>query len=679
MFKITPGVSTGPSRFERLVFYMQPRFFWPALILLLALAAWAYWPGLSGGFLFDDFNNLNQLGSYGKVDNLRSLAFYLTSGSADPLGRPLSLLSFLLDARDWPADPEPFKRTNILLHLLNGALLALFLRQAGLRFGFDAIRARNAALLAAALWLLHPFLVSTTLYVVQREAMLPALFTLLGMLGWMQGCKRLLQGKPWGLPLLLLSSWGCTGLAMLCKANGALLPLLLLTLEWSAPTLAADPHLTRQFRRARALLLVLPSLALIAWLLAKVPGVFSGETSGRPWTVGQRLLTEPRVLCDYLGQLWIPQASSASVFNDAFQPSTDWLHPVTTIPAMLLMAALLLLAWICRRRVPYLTFTIAFYFAGQLLESTLLPLELYFEHRNYLPALPMFWPLALWLTGRGSLRSLRLALALLLPLLLAALCRARAEVWSQPYTQARLLAQADPDSPRAQANAAAFDIANGRPDLAARRLEEQDRKSPDEVQIALNWIAADCAQGAVTARAYQAGLYALAHNRGDTTLVYNWLLGALDKARSMECRGLGLAEIDEMAQVMYANPAFAAGGTQRAILQQLRGHLSLARGDATQALKDFDAGLDIYPTPGNALLQAAELGSRGYPAEGLEHLRHFRQLPQAPEVKVRDMPSLHQWLLGRMGYWSSELQHMETELRQDAQQAPATPHGERHS
>ena len=95
-----------------------------ALVALLALAWWAYHPGLSGDFLFDDFANLPTIGATGPIDHWATFWRYITSGDADPTGRPLTLLTFLMDARNWPANPYPFKLTNLLLHLINGALLA---------------------------------------------------------------------------------------------------------------------------------------------------------------------------------------------------------------------------------------------------------------------------------------------------------------------------------------------------------------------------------------------------------------------------------------------------------------------------------------------------------------------------------------------------------------------------
>jgi tetratricopeptide (TPR) repeat protein len=644
------------------------------LAAALLAAWWAYSPGLSGGFLFDDFNNLNQLGTYGRVDNLKTLALYVTSGNADPTGRPLSLLSFLLDARDWPADPGPFKRTNILLHLLNGTLLIQVLLQLGLRLNLPQPRARLAAVLGGCLWLLHPLLVSTTLYVVQREAMLPATFTLLGILCWIEGTRRAARNQRHARAFLLAGAWGCTLLSALCKANGVLLPLLLLVIGWTIPdsgsigteNLTALPSL----RRARFILLGLPSILLVAWLASKLPEALSGQNVyPRPWTSAQRLLSEPRALVDYLSLLWVPQASGASVFNDGFPPSTSWLQPWSTLPCVLGISLLFALGLKSRRSQPAVSLAILFYFAGHLLESSIIPLELYFEHRNYLPSLLMFWPLALWLTGPGSLKVLRQTLAVALPLLLALLCHARCLVWGKPYEQALLLARVDPQSPRAQANAAAFEMAHGRPDLASSRLRIQTSKAPEEVQLALNWIAADCARGEVSPAAYQAAQYALARNHGDTTLVYNWLISAIDKARVNSCRGLALPEIEGLVRVMTSNLHFSDNAPDRAILQQLQGRLSLAQGNGEQALRDFDAGLLIWPTPSNALIQAAALGNAGYPIQGLQHLQYFRSFKQGT-ISVHDMPSLHLWLLERTGYWRSELAHMETQLREDAQERP---------
>jgi hypothetical protein len=214
---------------------------WLAFIALLALAWVVYLPGLSGGFLFDDWANLPALGAYGPVDDLVTFWRYITSGGADFTGRPIALASFLLDAQDWPTDAYPFKRDSVILHLVNSVLLLLLLRSLGRvavrrdQHGAEAssklARIDIAAVLGAGMWLLHPFFVSTTLYAVQREAMLPATFILLGLIGYTRGRTRLVEGKPRGIAIATTSIVFCTILAFFCKANGALLPLLAWVLE----------------------------------------------------------------------------------------------------------------------------------------------------------------------------------------------------------------------------------------------------------------------------------------------------------------------------------------------------------------------------------------------------------------------------------------------------------------
>ncbi len=134
----------------------------------------------------------------------------MTSGAADPTGRPLALLSFLIDANDWPADPYPFKRTSVLLHLINGALLCALLRNLGRAIGKPEAQVKSAALLGAGFWLLHPLFVSTTLYIVQREAMLPTLFILIGLLGYSKGRELAVRGTLPGVLLAAFSIAACT-------------------------------------------------------------------------------------------------------------------------------------------------------------------------------------------------------------------------------------------------------------------------------------------------------------------------------------------------------------------------------------------------------------------------------------------------------------------------------------
>lgn len=137
-------------------------------------------PGLPSrlvrGFLVDDWTNLSLIGRYGTIDTFEKLVSYLLTGFSGPTGRPVSHASFLLDSNTWPAPAESFIVTNILLHLLNGTLLASALWQLALRLDWEKRQAAWVCVVSAGLWLLHPLWVSTTLYVVQRMTLLAATF-----------------------------------------------------------------------------------------------------------------------------------------------------------------------------------------------------------------------------------------------------------------------------------------------------------------------------------------------------------------------------------------------------------------------------------------------------------------------------------------------------------------------
>src|SRR5690554_1266294 len=89
-------------------------------LTILALAYFVYFPGLSGGFLFDDYPNLEPMGQFGEVTEWATFKSFVTTGFSGPTGRPVSLASFLLNDNTWPSYAPWFKLTNLFIHLLCG-------------------------------------------------------------------------------------------------------------------------------------------------------------------------------------------------------------------------------------------------------------------------------------------------------------------------------------------------------------------------------------------------------------------------------------------------------------------------------------------------------------------------------------------------------------------------------
>jgi tetratricopeptide (TPR) repeat protein len=680
-----------------------------ALLALFALASWALAPGLQGGFLFDDYVNLNALGAYGRVDNAATLARYVTSGSADPIGRPLALLSFLTDARDWPADPYPFKLTNLLLHLLNGSLLFGMLGALGRALRVLPTTARWAAVLGSGLWMLHPLFVSTTLYIVQREAMLPATLSFAAIWCWLAAREVLLgvasppsQPSPvnrgrgqsvnsgrspfcWATVALVASVLLGTGLATLAKANGLLLPLLLLVIEWGLPPLhgaahdpsaadgpACDPRAALRLRWLRRWLLGVPSFLLLAWMASQLIGA-TQPLGTRPWTLAQRLLTEPRVLWDYLGLLWSPHPYTRGLFNDTVIASISLWQPAITAWALLGILALAVGAVLLRRWQPALAIAILFYLAGQSLESGPVALELYFEHRNYLPAALMFWPLALWLVGSGGMRPMRYALVVVLPLMLAAMTHAGASLWGNPAEQALVWAAKNPDSPRAQAYAAQFELQLGQPARAEARLRAALARRPLEPQLVVNYAGVRCANGGLRASDIDLLDASFRSDPDPGGLGGKWLTSAVPLAFDGGCHGLGPEQLRSLLAAFAANPRTPLQYGRRVDVAQISGRIELRKTHPDEALRNFQQALAADSRPDVVLVQTAMLATAGEYERALQLLTMAQTMTPKPWYRWRNMGDVHQWVLYRQGYWQSQTAELRGKIEADLRAKQAKP------
>jgi hypothetical protein len=424
----------------------------------------------------------------------------------------------------------------------------------------------------------------------------------------------------------------------------------------------------------RWLVLIIPSAVLVFWLTYQgIHFALHGVGPTRTWTLGERLLTEARILCDYLSLLWLPHPYTAGLFNDAIATSTSLLSPPTTLAAVAFLTALLLAAVVLGQRAPTWSAAILFFFCGHLLESSVIPLELYYEHRNYLPAMLMFWPLAIGLTGTGEAVAMRRVLAVVLPFVLAAMTFMRADLWGNPQQQAFVWAEKNPDSPRAQAYAAAAERARGRPDLAATRTLRAHVMQTEDIQVSLNLVGAQCELGRVDEAALQRAQAALRSSRTAGRLYYGWISEAIERLKRGEaCNGLGPTEIEALIGSMEQNPNSARYRGWRQDNLGLRALLAIAQHDPRTALKYLEQSVAASPDGSIALAQAAQLGSAGYPVEGLALLDYYDSLAKPAVSWTWSMASLHAWVLRRQGYEEKEMAHLRGVLEQDVRDG-ATP------
>lgn len=364
---------------------------WGIIAILLFIS---YTPSLQGPLIFDDIQNIvkNPLVAI-KDLSYESLKQALLSNQSGLLKRVLPALSFGINHYMAGGFTETwiFKLTNLLIHVVNTGLLMYLLFLLWPLFKFPAYFCRIQVLSSVALitcvWALHPLQVSTVAYVVQRMTSMAATFVLLGLCLFVYGRKLLQMNFSRGLSYMTIGVIAGTGLGLLSKENAALLSCYAAVIEF---TLFKRKELsTRQigFLYAFYTVFVVLPVCLVLFYYFIVPGNLIASYGGRPFSLSERLWTEARILWFYLSLLSFPDITSMGLFHDDIRVSHGWLQPISTVIAVFAWVGMILLAVVLRNRLPVFIFALLWYLVGHSMESSFLPLELVYEHRNYLPSI----------------------------------------------------------------------------------------------------------------------------------------------------------------------------------------------------------------------------------------------------------------------------------------------------
>jgi len=403
-----------------------------------------YVPGMSGSFHFDDNSNLKDLAS---LTSIQEALLFVVTNESGPTGRPIAMLSFLINSGSYPDAPSAFIATNILLHLINGLLVFIFAQKLVLQAAKSPEDAWKIAALGAFFWVILPIHAATIFLIVQRMAILSTTFVLLGLIGYLIFRARIGDRPVYTLSLMLFSMLVFGGFGILTKENAAVLPLLLLVSEL---TVLKAPEIRQKaiWRSWVAIGLVLPSVVLLGYIASRVP--YSPATvEMRGFTAAERLLTQSIALWDYLRIALIPRPIEVHPFYDAYPLVREYGDLSFVLSAFGWFAATVL-AFLSRYRAPFVAFGIFWYLGGHVLESTVIPIEPYFLHRNYLPLIGvaiMAASLILSITARIQ-RTVMIGVSGYV-LLLGAVLFNTASIWGEPEMAARLWIDEEPRSPRA--------------------------------------------------------------------------------------------------------------------------------------------------------------------------------------------------------------------------------------
>lgn len=614
------------------------------LAILIAVAA-LYWPAQGGGLHFDDRHNLAGLASVSDPD---SAAQFIFSGYAGPLGRPIALASFTLQGYAWPNHPEVFLYTNILLHILNGTLLAWCLLWLARLRGAPTSEGHWVAIASTALWLVMPLLASSSLFIVQRMTTLSATFMLAGLLSYLAARARLV-GHQWkALAGMSASLMLGTGLAVLTKENGVLLPVLVLVIEFTL--LRADLFKASVAARLWGwLFLVAPLAALLIFMAAQIP--YSEQTVlEREFTAWQRLWTQAEILWQYLFHAFLPNPATLAPFYDHINVSPSPFRPITLL-AIVAWAAVIALALRFRQRLPLLTFAVFWYLAAHLLESTVISLELYFAHRNYLALIgPIYALVACALTMKSSAaKTVRFALASYILVLGVSLFNFTS-LWGQPTLAAEMWSVYKPDSVRARQHLV-FHLHGYGQDYAALRILDGTYAHDPEHRAAIGIQALMLACIMYPDLNHSERAENLANIVKTARLHLDVPENLMELEQLLEkhsCSGVTLKTVERIALNALENPAYAKSPTVQHNLHRVLVELSMANGDFGQTMVHLEKALRLQPSPDGLQFTLQVLISAERPDLGWEFIEITRKkMPDHPIQRllwIRQLAQLEQQL-----------------------------------
>ncbi|MBW2599625.1 MAG: tetratricopeptide repeat protein, partial [Deltaproteobacteria bacterium] len=366
-----------------------------AFIALFVFLIIIYGNSFHGEWHFDDYSNI--IGN--RNIELKSLSleniqktFYGMDDSHEKINRPLSYLSFALNYYTGGTNVFGYHVVNFAIHYLAAVFLFLFIYNT-LRLPLLNERYGNiayaVALLSAFLWATHPIQVPAVTYIVQRMASMAAMFYIMAMYLYLKA--RTTHGNKRRVVFFALCCVAAI-FSLASKENAAMLPVSIFLYD-----LFLIQGVSRENIRKNAKVVILPLIivAALGLFYTDLPSILGGYKN-RPFTLTERLLTEPRVILFYVSLLLYPVTCRFALLHD-FGVSTSLLTPWTTVPAILTITIIIGLALWRSRKNPLISFCVLFFFLNHIIEGSFVPLEIIYEHRTYLPSMLLSVPLSIFL------------------------------------------------------------------------------------------------------------------------------------------------------------------------------------------------------------------------------------------------------------------------------------------
>lgn len=426
----------------------------PLAAIALAVLA-AYLHALSAGFQFDDWNVI--------VDN-PAVHGWAAWWDRMPGIRPLLKLTYVANwVSGWSV--EGFRAVNLALHLVNTAMVAWVVRAILETTGQPRARAASAALVAAALFALHPVQTESVTYISGRSVSLMATCYLVALLVHLRMPSR--SGQAATVATFVV--------AFAAKENAWTLPFALTAIEAARPGTSWRSAVSRT-----------------RWLWWTLVAVFAGALTIRGYrvllarsletrTLGENLLTQVDGIAYLLTR---PLLLLQTNIDPDLAPQTQW-TPMLAVEAVALLAVLgvALRQW---RRRPWLGLGLVWPFALLLATNSVLPrLDVANDRQLYLALIGPAWIVGMALQGLSSPRVAR-GLAAALAIVLFGTTAARNREYLTEVSLWEATAKASPGKARVWNNLGFARQTAGDLEGARTAYERALAIDPDDVKARIN-------------------------------------------------------------------------------------------------------------------------------------------------------------------------------------------------
>ena len=353
------------------------------LVVFFGIVFLIYSNTLENPFIFDDDFNI-QNNSHIRLLRLTFGGLKRAGFESPSSNRPVSNISFALNYYFHQYNLFGYHLVNILIHITTGIFLYLFIKISLKIYPLNFLDQplKWIPFFAALIWLVHPLQTQAVTYIVQRMSSLAAMFYVLSFLLY---AKARLEGKRW---VKVMFFAGCTTsgiLAIGSKETSVTLPFFIFLYEWYFLQDLDRAWLKRHLFHFAAALIFIFFVSFLFLGGHPIATILSGYAT-RDFTLIQRVLTEFRVVIFYVSLILFPHPSRMNLDHD-FSISFSLIDPVSTLFSMILLAGAIGLAVYLAKKDRLISFCILWFLGNLLIESSIIGLEIAFEHRTYLPSM----------------------------------------------------------------------------------------------------------------------------------------------------------------------------------------------------------------------------------------------------------------------------------------------------